>query len=311
MAQLCEAPPGFPFYPRSPAVFPELATANVEDYFRKEKFLGSGCSSSVYKVYDKVTNLPYACKVLSKMNKHFNTESVRKEIQIMLKLSGQLNVVNLRGIFENSDYVFLIMDFCSGGDLFQFIVGEHPAGCSEQLVAHVMLQIMTAIQSCHAVGVVHSDVKPENIMLCESNTNGPLVKLIDFGLSNIMEGEEVTTIAGTPYYMAPEVLQGSYGCEADIWSAGCIMYVLFNGQPPFDLEELDIFSRSAPRKQLCAYRQFEEEFPSSEACKSMSESAKDVLFKMLALDPSARLTADEFLQHPWAVQHMRQLRNEF
>ena len=225
----------------------------------------------------------------------------------MLRLSGQLNVVNLRGIYENSDYVFLVMDLCSGGDLFDFIAVDHPSGCSEQLVAHVMLQIMAALQSCHAAGVMHGDIKPENIMLCESSTDDPLVKLIDFGLSKMTEGEKVTTIAGTPCYMAPEVLQRSYGCEADIWSAGCIMYMLFTGEQPFDLEEVDILSMSGRREQPCAYQQFEKEFPSSEACKSMSESARDVVLKMLAVNPSVRLTADEFFQHPWAVQHMRQL----
>lgn len=310
MAQLCVAPTAMPLYTQSSAIFPELDTGNVEDRFQTEKFLGRGISSSVYEVYDKVTKHPYACKVLSKRNKTFDAEKVRKEAEIMLRLSGQLNIVNLRGIFENSDCVFLIMDLCSGGDLFDFIAVQHPSGCSEQMVAHVMLQIMTAIQSCHALGVIHSDVKPENIMLCQSDANGPLAKLIDFGVSNITNGEKVTTIAGTPSYMAPEVLQQRYGVEADMWSAGCIMYMLFTGEHPFDLEELDIPSKSAQRKQLCAYRQFEKEFPSSEACKSMSEGARDVLFKMLAVDPSARLTADEFHQHPWTVQHMRQLQRE-
>ena len=146
------------------------------------------------------------------------------------------------------------MDLCLRGDLLDFIALQHPSGCSEQLVARVMLQMMTAVQSCHAAGVMHGDVKPENIMLCESGTNDPPVKLIDFGLSKITDGEKVTTIAGTPCYMAPEVLQQSYDCESDIWSAGCIMYMLFTGGQPFDLEEVDIFSKSARRIQLCAYQ---------------------------------------------------------
>ena len=307
MAKLHVAPTGVPSFARSASVFPELDIGNVDDQFRPDQFLGKGFSSSVYKVYDKVTDLPYACKVLSKYNKNFNAEDVRKEVWIMLRLSGQLNVVNLRGVFENSDYVFLVMDLCSGGDSFDFIALQHPSGCSEQIVAHVMFQIRAAIQSCHAVGVMHGDVKPENIMLCETSTNDPFVKLIDFGLSEITEDEKVTTIAGTPCYMAPEVLQQSYGCESDVWSAGCIMYMLFTGGLPFDLEEVDVFLARAQRKQLCAYHQFKKEFPSSEVHNSMSESARDLLFKMLALDPSKRLTTDEFFQHAWAVQHMRQL----
>ena len=235
MAKLHVAPTGVPSFVRRASVFPELDTGNVDDQFRTEEFLGKGSYSSVYKVYDKVTDLPYACKMLSKYNKNFNAEDVRKEVQIMLRLSGQLNVVNLRGIFENADYVFLVMDLCSGGDLFDFIAMQHPSGCSEQIVAHVMLQIMAAIQSCHAAGVMHGDVKLENIMLCETSTNDPFVKLTDFGLSKITKGDKVTTIAGTPIYMAPEVLQQSYGCESDIWSAGCIMYMLFTGGQPFDL----------------------------------------------------------------------------
>ena len=303
MAQLCTASIAMPSCVQSAHVFPKLKTGNVKDRFRNEKMLGSGCSSTVYKCYDKVTNLPYACKMISKRDPNFDEDDVRHEYEIMRRLRGQPNVVSLRDVFEDSDHVSLVMDLCSGGDLFDFIAQQHPAGCSEQLVAHVMLQIMSAIRSCHAVGVVHGDVKPENIVLCESNTILPEVKLIDFGLSTITRADDdVTTIAGTPSYMAPEVFRRCYSCAADVWSAGCSMYKLVTGQRLFHLQGLSY--SAAQGRQLRAYQQFLRTFPSSEACRRISENGRDVLLKMLAVDPSARLTVDEFFQHPWAVHHM-------
>ena len=307
MAQLCTTPAAMSSSVRRMYVFPELDNGKVEDHFKNEKFLGCGFSSTVYQCSDKVTNLPYASKVISKKEKNFNVDDVRRETEIMLKLSDQPNVVSLRGFFEDSEYAFLIMDLCSGGDLFDFIAQQHPSGCSEQLVAHVMLQLMSAIRSCHEVGVMHGDVKLENIMLCESNTSEPRIKLIDFGMSKVTHGDEkVTTIAGTPSYMAPEVLQECYGCEADIWSAGCIMYLLITGDFPFGLEGVDICSKLARMKQLRAYQTFEKKLRTSKACKSISKNGRDVLSKMLAVNPSMRLTADDFFKHPWAMQHMQQ-----
>ena len=304
MAQLCSTPAAMSSSVQTLCVFPELDNGRVEDHFKNEKLLGCGFSSTVYKCSDKVTNLPYASKVISKNDKYFNVDDVRRETEIMLKLSDRPNVVSLRGFFEDSEYVFLIMDLCSGGDLFDFIGRQHPSGCSEPLVAHVMLQIMSAIRSCHAVGVMHGDIKLENIMLSESNTNEPCIKVIDFGMSKVTQHrEKVTTIAGTPRYMAPEVLQKCYGCEADIWSAGIIMYLLITGDFPFDVEGVDICTEFARMKQLRVYQEFEKKLPFSKAYKSISENGRDVLSKMLAVNPSMRLTTDEFFQHPWAMQH--------
>ena len=121
----------------------------------------------------------------------------------------------------------------------------------------------------------------------------------------VTHDEKVTTIAGTPSYMAPELLQECYGCAADIWSAGCIMYLLITGDFPFDLEGVDICSKFARMKQLRVYQTFEKKLPSSKACKSISENERDMLSKMLAVNPSMQLMADDFFKHPWAMQHMQ------
>ena len=93
-----------------------------------------------------------------------------------------------------------------------------------------MEQLFKAINHCHASGVVHRDIKPENIMITDSGS----VRLIDFGLSKVNKGDKrLTTIAGTPFYMAPEVLDGNYGAKADIWSLGVLLYVLVSGYLPF------------------------------------------------------------------------------
>ena len=122
------------------------------------------------------------------------------------------------------------MEYINGSQLFDKITMQENQQFSELQAAEFIYQLFSAINHCHANKVIHRDIKPENIMITESNS----VRLIDFGLSKISKKQVLLhEIAGTPYYMAPEVLEGNYNEKADIWSLGVLLYVLVSGYLPF------------------------------------------------------------------------------
>lgn len=145
------------------------------------------------------------------------------------------------------------------------------------------------------MGVMHRDLKPENILLADSSDSSA-IKLADFGLALCFSpGQKFSGMAGSAYYIAPEVLQGRYSEEIDIWSAGVILYILLSGVPPFWGEtEQEIFE---------AIKEGKVDFPEDPWCK-VSHSAKDLIKGMLCFDATARLTPSQILEHPWILQHV-------
>lgn len=149
-----------------------------------------------------------------------------------------------------------------------------------------MKSLFQAINHCHAQNVVHRDIKPDNIMITENDT----VRLIDFGLSKASKNKKLTTVAGTPYYMAPEVLEGSYGQKADIWSLGVILYTLVSGYLPFQgANAAEVFRK---------IKEVEYHFNHSEFL-TVSEECKDLIKKLLVGNPKKRLTGQQALNHHW------------
>ncbi|TVU14899.1 hypothetical protein EJB05_38396 [Eragrostis curvula] len=263
---------------------------DVRTQFHLERKLGSGQFGTTYLCTERATGLKYACKSVSKRKlvRRADVEDMRREITILQHLSGQPNIAEFKGAFEDADCVHLVMEFCSGGELFDRITAK--GTYSERQAAAVCRDIVTVVHVCHFMGVMHRDLKPENFLLANSADDAPL-KAIDFGLSVfIEEGKVYKDIVGSAYYVAPEVLRKNYGKEIDVWSAGVILYILLCGSPPFWAEtEKGIFDailvgqldlQSAP-------------WP------SISESAKDLIRKMLNRDPQRRITAAQALEHPW------------
>ncbi|KFK28778.1 hypothetical protein AALP_AA7G046400 [Arabis alpina] len=201
---------------------------------------------------------------------------------------GQENIVEIRGAYEDKQSIHLVMELCGGSELFDRIIAQ--GHYSERAAASVIRSIVNVVQSCHFMGVMHRDLKPENFLLASKDENA-MLKATDFGLSVfIEEGKIYRDIVGSAYYVAPEVLRRSYGKEIDIWSAGIILYILLCGVPPFWAEnEKGIFDEI-----LKGEIDFE-----SQPWPSISESAKDLVRKMLTKDPKKRISAAQALEHPW------------
>ncbi|CAN4105521.1 unnamed protein product [Withania somnifera] len=267
-------------------------TQKLESLYTLSKKLGQGQFGTTYLCTEKSTGDLYACKTIPKKKLicKEDYEDVWREIQIMHHLSEHPNVVRIKGTYEDALYVHIVMELCAGGELFDRIVqkGQY----SEKEAAKLIKTIVGVVEACHSLGVMHRDLKPENFLFLSSQEDAAL-KATDFGLSVFYRpGETFSDVVGSPYYVAPEVLCKHYGPESDVWSAGVILYILLSGVPPFWAEtDMGIF-----RQILRGKLDFE-----SEPWPAISDSAKDLIRKILDRNPKRRLTAHEVLCHPWIV----------
>jgi calcium-dependent protein kinase len=144
--------------------------------------LGQGQFGTTYLCVEKSTGVPYACKAISKRKliSPEDVEDVRREIQILHHLSGQSNIVSIKGAYEDSSYVYVVMELCAGGELFDRILQR--GHYSERKARDLIRTIVRVVESCHSLGVMHRDLKPENFLFSSSDEDAPL-KAIDFGLS--------------------------------------------------------------------------------------------------------------------------------
>ncbi|KAJ8550203.1 hypothetical protein K7X08_033910 [Anisodus acutangulus] len=263
---------------------------DIKAHYTLGRELGRGQYGVIYLCTENSTRQPYACKSIlkRKLVSKKDKDDIRKEIQIMQHLSGQPNIVEFKGAYEDQYSVHLVMELCAGGELFDRIIAR--GYYSEKDAADIIRQIVNVVYICHFMGVMHRDLKPENFLLTSKDEHA-MLKATDFGLSVfIEEGKVYRDIVGSAYYVAPEVLRRSYGKEADVWSAGVILYILLSGVPPFwDETEKGIFH---------AILRGEIDFQ-SDPWPSISNSAKDLVRKMLTQDAKSRITSAEVLEHPW------------
>ncbi|XP_009408515.2 calcium-dependent protein kinase 10-like [Musa acuminata AAA Group] len=265
-------------------------TENLKEIYSLGRKLGQGQFGTTYLCVEKATGKEYACKSILKwkLTTEEDVEDVRREIQIMHHLSGHPNVISIKEAYEDAVAVHVVMELCAGGELFDRIIQK--GHYTERKAAELARVIVGVVEACHSMGVMHRDLKPENFLFVNQMEDAPL-KTIDFGLSIFFKpGEIFTDVVGSPYYVAPEVLKKMYGPAADVWSAGVIIYILLSGVPPFWAEtEQGIFE-----EVLHGSLDFQ-----SDPWPSISESAKDLVRKMLVKDPRRRLTAHQVLCHPW------------
>lgn len=254
----------------------------LEDDYVKIRTIGQGKFGSVWLCRCKSSGREFACKTLQK-----GEETVHREVEIMQHLSGHPGIVMLNAVYEDSNCFHLVMELCSGGRLVDQLNKE--GRYSEQRAAHIMKELVLVIKYCHDMGVVHRDVKPENILLTSSGK----MKLADFGLAmRVAKGQSLTGLAGSPAYVAPEVLSGSYREKVDIWSAGILLHALLTGGLPFQGKSLEVVFEAIKNTKLDFH---------SGIWESVSRPARDLIGKMLTRDVSARISADEVLGHPFLL----------
>ncbi|KAK7290472.1 hypothetical protein RIF29_04920 [Crotalaria pallida] len=268
----------------------QTETGNFKEFFSLGRKLGQGQFGITFLCIEKTTGREYACKSIAKRKlvSDEDVEDVRREIQIMHHLAGHPNVISIKGAYEDAVAVHVVMELCAGGELFDRIIQR--GHYTERQAADLIRTIVGVVEACHSLGVMHRDLKPENFLFVNKQEDSPL-KTIDFGLSVFFKpGEIFSDVVGSPYYVAPEVLRKRYGPEADVWSAGVILYILLSGVPPFWAESEQGIFEQVLRGDL--------DFD-SDPWPQISESAKDLVRKMLVRDPRRRMTAHQVLCHPW------------
>ena len=261
------------------------------DDYKRVKFLGEGSYAAVYCVENKITGAKHAMKIIDKASSC--SDETDKEIFNEINILRTLDHPNILKIFEfysTKESYSIVTELCKGGELFQEIVDKGPF--SEIYSAYVMFQILSAINYCHGMKIVHRDLKPENILIVERDKNNfPRVKIADFGTSKMFEkGVVQKKLVGSSYYIAPEVLKKHYDEKCDIWSCGVIMYILLSGRPPFAGDnDREIMDKVAKGKYDLETSPFDK----------LSGSAKDLIKKLLIMDPKKRISAQDSLLHPW------------
>ncbi|XVF31023.1 hypothetical protein REPUB_Repub16aG0109600 [Reevesia pubescens] len=252
--------------------------------------IGRGRFGTITRVFCPITEASFACKTIDKtlLTDPTDRECLENEPKIMSLLSPNSNIVQIHDMFESEDTLQLILELCQPYTLYDQIL--QPDQLSESKAASYMQQLMSGLAHCHRFGIVHRDIKPDNIFF---DFRGKL-KIGDFGSATWL-GEHGTAdgLVGTPYYVAPEVVMGrAYNEKIDVWSAGVVLYVMLAGVPPFYGETAEEIFKAVIRGNL--------RFP-TRIFGSVSAEAKDLLRKMICRDVSKRWSAEQVLRHPWIL----------
>ena len=205
-------------------------------------------------------------------------------------MSQHPNIINLVDLFESSEYFYIILDYMAGKDLYAYIEAYN-FDLGENRVCELIYQILLGLQYLNSYGIVHRDLKLDNIMMTDISSQA-VPKLVDFGLSKMIgPNERATEPFGTLGYVAPEILLNSpYTSNCDLWSVGCIMYALISSSLPFDSED---------RKELVKMTCEDPIYLEEPQWETITDAGKDLVNRLLIKDPEERITLDEVLTHPW------------
>lgn len=268
----------------SPQVVPP---PRLEHYVITEK-LGQGTYATVYKAFKKGnTRDVVAIKCIQKSSlSKTSTENLLTEIELLKKLDHE-HIVKLKDFVWNDQYIFLIMEYCSGGDLSRFIHSRR--GLPEPIAKKFLQQLALALQFLNVNNIAHMDLKPQNLLL--SDPQNPVLKLADFGFAQYLHsGEETKTLRGSPLYMAPEMICSlKYDARVDLWSVGVILYEALFGVAPFasgSFAELETKIRSSAPIELPVGTK-------------VSQDCQDLMLALLQRDPMDRISFEDFFAHPF------------
>jgi len=260
--------------------------------YKTGKILGQGSYAIVKEAIHVKTGKTYAVKVINKKLMRGKEFMILNEIEILKRVSkGHPNIVTLYDYFETPNNLYLVMDLCTGGELFDRIYNR--GHYYEADAADIVRTVCSAVAYLHEKNIVHRDIKAENMLFKGKEENAPLL-IADFGLSKIIDNQitVLMTTCGTPGYMAPEVIaRTGHGKPVDMWSIGVLTYFLLCGYTPFDGQRMD----EEVHNILAGNYKFEP----VQYWFAVSETARDFIRKLLVVNPNLRMTAKQALQHPW------------
>ena len=297
----------------------DIKTTSITDEYdvNWNKKLGTGISGPVRIATKRSTGENFAVKVV------VDRPKAQQEVQMHWTCSGHPQVVTLFEVYRNElqfpgesesqSRLLLVLELMDGGELFYRISKQ--SGFTERQAAATTMQIALAVRHLHSMNIAHRDLKPENL-LYKSNSEDSPIKLCDFGFAKLDNGDLMTP-QFTPYYVSPQVLEAqrrhrrerssvsvsspyTYDKSCDMWSLGVIIYILMCGYPPFYSEHPTsrrAIDRNMRRKIMSGTYQF----PEREWAR-VSDRAKDVVKRLLCVDPHDRMNIDELVQHPWLTE---------
>ncbi|CRG95088.1 calcium dependent protein kinase 5, putative [Plasmodium gallinaceum] len=278
-----------PYFDRSQIIQEIILMNNNEltDVYEFDRYkLGKGSYGNVVKAVSKKTGQQRAIKIIEKKKIH-NLERLKREILIMKQMDHP-NIIKLYEVYEDHEKLYLVLELCYGGELFDKIVKY--GSFSEYEAYKIMRQVFSAIYYCHSKNIMHRDLKPENILYVNDSDDSP-IQIIDWGFaSKCMNNHNLKSVVGTPYYIAPEILRGKYDKKCDIWSSGVIMYILLCGYPPFNGKNNDDILKKVKKGEFV----FDPNYWSR-----VSDDAKDLIRECLHYNYKERIDVEGVLNHKW------------
>lgn len=262
----------------------EGAQFRISKFYDIRELIGAGGYAQVHAAYDRETGAKAAVKTIQKGSEP--DSFLQREITILRKLRHP-HIVNMLDIFESSESYQIVMEFLSGGSLYDKMIATDEFDETE--VRHLMRQIFDGLAYIHSKGIVHRDLKPENILL----TSDCKAKIVDFGLSRLYDASSdrlMKTLIGTPEFIAPELIKNqAYGIEVDAWACGIIMFSLVTGTPPFS--ENVVLERYAKNLILINWHR--------PGWRNFSANAMNLAKMLLCEKPSRRINPIGALYHRW------------
>lgn len=264
----------------------------IGEYIITDLNISKGAFATIHKGYHKYSNLPVAIKEIQVTNIYDLKPFVKRELEIHKKITHP-NIVKLYDIIINYDEhkIYMIMEFCSLGDLYKF---QNKKRLTEEYIQNYMIQLRDALKYLLDNNIIHRDLKPQNILLSDVRT----IKITDFGLARYcseknddIEEDLFSTYCGSPMYMSPEILlKHNYGLKSDLWSVGIILYEMITGHTPIHAKNLEQLKTkiNTINIDLNLLQKF-----------NISSECNDLLFKLLDKDKSRRITWNDFFTHPW------------
>ncbi|KAF5904977.1 ribosomal protein S6 kinase alpha-2, partial [Clarias magur] len=271
----------------------QLHSNNIHftDGYEIKEDIGVGSYSVCKRCVHRITSVEYAVKIIDRAKK-----DPSEEIEILLRYGQHPNIITLKDVYDDGKFVYLVMELMRGGELLDRIL--HHKGISEREASAVLCTITKTVEYLHSQGVVHRDLKPSNILYVDETGDPESIRICDFGFAKQLRAENglLMTPCYTANFVAPEVLKKQgYDAACDIWSLGILLYTMLAGFTPFasgpDDTPEEILARIGSGKYTLSGGNWD----------MVSDAAKDIVTKMLHVDPHQRLTAPLVLRHPWIV----------